>query len=243
MLKKSDGYITVETTLTFTLFVLLVISILSLIGIVTVQARVHYALTQTANELSMYSYLIDTIGLSEDIKKLDQTGTEVQEKIDKVLNDLETIENSPETIADSGSAAELFKNLKVLTDALGELSSTVQEVMDNPKKTFVNIVRWGLNGAKNWGMQKFVIRPMLEKYLKNGTQDADVYLKACGVINGINGIDLSDSVFIDSDGNITITASYKIDYTFGLLPIPFTDKVISVTQTAKTSAWLGGKSG
>ena len=168
----------------------------------------------------------------------------MQEKIDKVLGDLEIVENSPEAIAGSGSAAELFKNLNVLTDALGELSSTVQEVTDNPKGTFVNIVRYGLNGAKNWGMQEFVIRPMLGKYLKNGTQNADEYLKAYGVLKGEDGnrIDLSDSVFIDFDGNITIVASYKIDYTFGLLPLPFTDMAISVTQTAKTSAWLGGKS-
>lgn len=239
-MKKKDGYIVVETTFAFMLFVLLVVSILSLIGIVTVQARVHYALTQTANELSMYSYVIDAIGLSEDIKKLDQTGTEVQEKIDKVLGDLDTIENSPGAIAGSSSTTELFNNLDALTDALGDLSDTVQEVIDNPKGTFVDIVRYGLNGAKNRGMQELVIRPMLGKYLKNGTQDADVYLKACGVIDGMGGIDLGDSVYIDSNGDITVSASYEIDYTFGLLPLPFTK--ISVTQTAKTSAWLGGKS-
>lgn len=236
-MKKKDGYIVVETTVTFMLFTLLVVSILSLINIVIVQARVHYALTQTANELSMYSYVLDALGLSEDIKKLDQTGTEVQEKIDGVLSDLETIENTPEAIAGSTTTTEFFDNLDALVDAVDSLSDTAQEVIDDPKGTFVKIVRYGLNGAKNWAMQELVIRPMLNKYLENGTQSAEEYLKGYGVKDEL---DLRDSVFIDANGDITVTAAYDIDYTFGLLPLPFT--TIHVEQAAKTRAWLGGAS-
>lgn len=236
-MRRNGGYVVVETAVAFMLFVLLVVSILSLINVVTVQARIHYALTQTANELSMYSYVIDAIGVSEDIKKLDQTGTEVQEKIDGVLNDLEIIDNSPEAIAGSSSTTELFDNLNALTDALGGLSNTAKEVIDDPKGVFVDLVRYGLNGAKNWAMQEAVIRPMVEKYLKNGSQSATDYLRSYGIMEDL---DLHNCVFIDSNGDITVTASYEIDYTFGLLPLPFTK--ISVTQTAKTSAWLGGKS-
>lgn len=235
MRKHDEGYIVVETTLTFTLFILLVVSILSLINIVVVQARVHYALTQTANELSMYSYVIDALGLSDDIKGLDQTGQEVQKKIDGVISDLETIERSPGAIAGSGSTTELFDNLDALTEAVGSLADTGKEIIDDPKGTFVNVVRYGLNGAKNWGMQELVMRPMLNKYLKNGTQSAQEFLKAYGVMEEL---DLRDSVFIDSNGDITVAASYEIDYTFGILPVPFTK--IHVEQMAKTRAWLGG---
>lgn len=240
MLKKDTaGYIVVETTLSFTLFILLVVSILSLINIVTVQARIHYALTQTANELSMYSYVLDALGLSGDIKGLDQTGHEVQEKIDGIVNDLNTIEHGVTTVP--GSTGEFFENLDALTDAVRSLSNTAGEIVDDPKGTFVKVVRYGLNGAKNFGMQEAVMRPMLEKYLKSGSMSAEEYLKCCG-IGGIDSFDLSRSVFIDSKGDITIVASYDIDYTFGLLPLPEGFTAIHVEQTAKTSAWLGGAS-
>ncbi|MCL2813906.1 MAG: hypothetical protein FWD23_04840 [Oscillospiraceae bacterium] len=49
-----NGYITIETLGTFLPFVFLVVSILSLVNIVTVQTRVHYALTQAANTISVY---------------------------------------------------------------------------------------------------------------------------------------------------------------------------------------------
>ena len=61
MKRDQGGYIVVETIACFTLFVFLMMSILSLINIVTVQARVHYAITQAAETLSMYSYTLDAM--------------------------------------------------------------------------------------------------------------------------------------------------------------------------------------
>jgi len=58
MRKDENGYIAVETLGSFTLLVVLATSILMLINITIVQSRIHYALTQTANELSVYSYVI-----------------------------------------------------------------------------------------------------------------------------------------------------------------------------------------
>lgn len=233
MRKNEDGYIVVETTVTFTMFVLLVVSILSLINIVTVQTRVHYALTQTANELSMYSYVIETLGLTSTIKGLDKTGTEVQDKIDGVINDLNTIETGVNSL--TSDTEKFFDNLDAVVGAVRSLSGTAQGVIEDPKGTFVALVRYGLNSAKNYSVQEFVMRPMMEKYLKNGDQSAKDFLGSYGVTGEI---DLSKSVFIDSDGDITIVASYDIGYTFGILPLPFTQ--IHVEQTAKTRAWLGG---
>ncbi|MCL2202230.1 MAG: hypothetical protein FWB75_09715, partial [Oscillospiraceae bacterium] len=59
-MKKDDrGHIAVETVCAFIPFVLLVVSILSLVNIVVLQARVHYALTQTAKTLSVYCYTLE----------------------------------------------------------------------------------------------------------------------------------------------------------------------------------------
>jgi len=71
---RSDekGYIVVETVGTFVPFMLLVISILSLVNIVTLQARVHYALTQAANTLSMYSYVLEAVGAADKLISLDK---------------------------------------------------------------------------------------------------------------------------------------------------------------------------
>lgn len=67
MRRDEKGYIVVETIGCFILFLFLNASILSLINIVTIQARVHYAMTQAAEAVSMYTYTLDTLGFAEHI--------------------------------------------------------------------------------------------------------------------------------------------------------------------------------
>ena len=64
MRKDENGYIVVETIGAFTLFVFFVASILALINIVALQARVHNAITQAAQTVSMYSYVLELTGVS-----------------------------------------------------------------------------------------------------------------------------------------------------------------------------------
>lgn len=236
MRRKDGGYIVVETIGAFMLFTLLLVSILSLINVVTVQTRVHYALTQTANELSMYSYVLDALGLSNTIRGLDETSREVQTQMEGVVSDLNTIQSGFSTAP--SSTTELFDNLNAVIDAVGSLSDSAGSALQDPSGTLVDVVRYGLDSAKNWAMQEYIIRPMLEGYLQNGRQDATSFLNSYGVSGGVGSFQLDKSVFIDSAGDITIVASYEIDYTFGALPLPFAK--IQVEQTAKTRAWLGG---
>lgn len=56
-ISDEKAYITVETLGSFIPFALLVVSILSLVNIVTAQTRIHYALTQAANTISVYGHL------------------------------------------------------------------------------------------------------------------------------------------------------------------------------------------
>jgi len=58
MRNDERGTVLIEFIGSFLLFFLLIISILSLVNIVTAQARVHYALTETANTMSMYGYVM-----------------------------------------------------------------------------------------------------------------------------------------------------------------------------------------
>ena len=58
MLKKDDrGYIVVETLGAFLPFVLLLLFIVMLVNVAALQAKVHFALTQTAKEISIQSYM------------------------------------------------------------------------------------------------------------------------------------------------------------------------------------------
>ncbi len=254
---SEGGYIVVETIVAFTLFVFLTISILSLINIVAVQARIHYAITQAAETISMYSYTLDAMGVSEHMMQSSKRGEAVSKEIGDFQKNVNGVIDSIEKLNISG--------IKANGNALYQQGSEVaSRVKDDPKDVFQNVMNFGLQKAGSAGFGALV-RPLVGRYLGNGSLSGDEYLKAFHVEGGLNGLEFStfdilgfdtdtfrvtaaprdDSVLLTSSGDIRIVVSYKIDYTFGVLPLPFrgnngSKTCLNVTQEVVTKAWLGG---
>jgi len=229
MRKDDNGYIVVETVGAFTLFVFLMASILALVGIVALQARVHSAITQTAQTLSMYSYIYEITGNSS------QFGvTNGETAIARAgANELKA------GISAIAGAANLFSG-----DSLGSQGGIP---LDSASDLFADpsaLVSLFLGS----GDKAAVLKPLIGRYLRNGSMTGDEYLKSMGVIGGINGLQISgydygggsaNNALIDRNGTITITVRYDVRYTFWSLPLPFSK--LTVTQSAATRAWLGGE--
>jgi len=225
MKKDENGWIVVETIGTLIPFVLICISIITMINITAVQQRVHYAITQTALELSMYSYVVHALGLSEPIMNWNETAANTQGQIDSVINDVNSI--------------RLFDDLETVTGAIGSLMQTGGDALNDPMETISNLLSYGLNRAYSHVVQEVVIRPMVNRHLerRSGDFSADDYLRTFNVADR-NGtlLDLSNSVILNSNGDVIIVAEYSIDFTFGIIPVP----PLTFRQTAKTRAWIGG---
>ena len=110
MRRDERGYIVVETIGSFLLFVLAVTSILSLINIVAVQARVHYAITQAAQTVSMYCYVLDVTGAADHLVASAGQAQTVQvesdafkENLNGLLDGLESLD--PDQVGAKGQAA------------------------------------------------------------------------------------------------------------------------------------------
>ena len=88
MQKDERGYIILEFVGSFLLFFLLIISVLSLVNIVTVQARIHYALTQTANMLSMYGYITHVTGVDKLLIEIDRNSNTVRSEVNAQVDSI-----------------------------------------------------------------------------------------------------------------------------------------------------------
>ncbi|MCL2162887.1 MAG: hypothetical protein FWH55_00540 [Oscillospiraceae bacterium] len=237
VVEDEGGYIVVETVGVFTLFVLLIASILSLVGIVSLQARVHSAITQTAQTLSMYSYIFEITGTSDQF-----IGTNANTAIRQAgVNELRT-----------GISAIAGAINAITGDALGGQGQTVLDGASDLFSDPSSLISLLLNDARNTAFAELAIRPLIGRYLRNGTMSGDQYLRSMGVANGVRGLEImgydydssgsgsgTGGVLIDRDGGITIAVRYEVNYSFGGLPLPFTK--LRVTQSAVTRAWLGGE--
>jgi len=218
MHKDDNGYIVVETVGTFIPFVLLVISILSLVNIVTLQARVHNALTQTANTLSMYSYILYTSGAADGLTALDRRAGGFKDNISSVITGIESLSKGNGLGGGNGNRS------------LGSAETAVGD----PKHVIQSFANYGINEIRNLVFEQFA-RPLVDRNLANGDMTGGEYLNSVRVSN----FEFGDCVIIDRNGNIKLTIDYEVEYTFGALRIPF-GPVLKITQTAVTKGWLGG---
>ena len=218
MRNDDNGYIVVETVGTFIPFVLLVVSILSLVNIVTLQARVHNALTQTANTLSMYSYVLKATGAADSMMIADSKANSTGESINAVMSGIASLSKGGGFDVNAGKRA------------LG----AAEELVGDPRTMVQNFTNYGLGELRSIASEQLV-RPLVNRHLANGDLSGDEYLKSVKVVN----FNFTDCVIIDRNGNIKLTVDYEIEYTFGALRLPF-GPTLKVTQTVVTKALLNG---
>lgn len=238
MRQNQFGSIVVETIGSFILFVLMVISILSLINIVTLQARLHYALTQSAEALAVYCYVLEVTGTADHLISLNERSNRVRVSAADFTSSMEGIIKGAEELVPDEIGAHEQAALNIITTW-----------PDDPQETLQLLLSYGLDEAKNAVLAELIIRPLVGKYLSNGIMNGDEYLKSVNVRDGLAGLvfysfepatnGAANSQLIDENGDIKLVVRYEVDYMFGALPLPFAPR-LGITQTAKTKAWLGG---
>ena len=240
-----NGYIVIETVGAFVPFLLLVISILSLVNIVAVQARVHYALTQAANTLSMYCYTLELLGVANDLTALDNKAYKAKSDIEDIKDGITAVMS----VFESSTIAEEFDDEK---EAVNRAVEVGEGIFGDPKVALKNLMCYGIDGL--WDMLfSELVRPLVGRYLSNGEQTGNEYLLRSGVQNnhtnktGLAALEfffhadgkLDSSSLIDRNGNVKLVVEYEIEYTFWGLKLPFRP-TLRIAQTVVTKAWLGG---
>lgn len=243
--RDENGYIVVETTCSFMLFVLLIVSILSIINIVTVQTRVHYAITQAAEMLSMYSYTLDVTGVAghmvTNATKAEEVRGEIGQMKGSINGVIDAIENlSPSEVGTHGEAA------------INQAKGWGDKAASDPKAMVQSMLNFGLDELQSAAFAS-LLRPLVGHYLSNGAVSGDDYLKTYRVIGGLDGLDFyrftvfdlsavdgQNSALLTSSGDVKIVVQYDVDYTFGALLIPFAEPKLHITQEVLTKAWLKG---
>ena len=218
MRKDENGYIVVETVGTFIPFIFLVISILSLVNIVTLQARVHNALTQAAKSLSMYSYILKATGVAGNLITADAKASVVKENLNSVITGIES----------------LSKGNGLNDDVGNRMLSGAEKAMSDPKFIIQGFLNYGVGDLRNLVTSQFV-KPLVGRYMANGEMSGNEYLSSVRVKN----FELDNCIIVDRNGNVKITVDYEVEYTFGALRLPF-GPTLKITQTVVTKAWLDG---
>jgi hypothetical protein len=258
MRNNEQGTILIEFVGSFLLFVLLILSILSLVNITTMQARMHYALTQTANTLSMYGYVLNVIGVDDFMMKSNEVAENVRQGANDVIGDINDV-------LDNVNNLDIPGVVNSAGTATSNIGGQIGNALDNPTQAIQSIANYALNELGSAAFEQ-LLRPLVAYHLSNGDMSGDEYLWSVGV-NGMDGLEFysftlpeyipagegelvgsiteiadNDSALLNSGGNVKITVQYEMAYSFMGLDnlLPFEPK-LKVTQSVMTKMWLGGR--
>lgn len=214
---------TLEASLVLPIFLSAVLTVMFIIKLAYTHEVIGHALTETADEIAGVSYIYAASGL-------EKTAYELQEG-------LET------------KGRQTGETLKRVMDSLGELNGDTLHagtpaMPDNPMEALKGAAAFIAAGAiDDMGTELFIplAKAAMKKYLAGGSrEEADIRLKALNVVNGLDGLDFSESAFLEEDsGDIDLVVTYRVH-----IPVPF--KIIpdiQMTQRASVKAWLNGDEG
>ena len=196
--KHSKGALSIEASISYSIFLMVIVTILYIMRIVYVHGLIQHAVSQTAKELSMYSYVYQVAGVG-DLNQ--QVSNATGDRTEQFNADIEEVVGFYESLS-SGSIPSYNG------------TSNPEEFMKNIAAALA-----GEAGKEvNHQLFELAARPLLESYIGADSQGngADARLKALRVVDGTAGLDLSGSKFFEDGCTIDLVVCYTID---PLMPI------------------------
>lgn len=237
---REKGMMTVEAVLSLVPFIMVVLGIISFINIFMVHNKVQYAMFQAGSELTAYTYFYEALGLRS-------ADMDLGEDIDKETVEIDaTIKETTEFIGQLESLS---------TDTITDTIESGKEAVDagvtlvsDPQDLLRNLVYYGIekgeDALKSWILDT-IASALVPTYLEStfspsNPMTADEYLKNAGVVNGVKGLDFSESQFFEDDEYkmIDIVAEYDLEISFFELFIK--KPIVHVVQRCAVPAWLDG---
>lgn len=180
--KTERGSVTIEATLSVTLFVLLMLFLVTLFFMVAVQNNISHAIVQTADSLSLEAYSVNKLQ------------TNINSGVKNIITDLSvklfysTDENQYFTTDE-----RWFDSNQLLEQYVEEPSSSTYD----PSVRKIDLAS--------------VIKKRFIGYFANGDEDyAEAFLTKMGVVDGLNGLDFSGSRV--EGNKLKIVVNYKMKY-------------------------------
>ncbi len=201
--KTSRGALTIEASITYPIFLMVIVTFLYLMRVVYAYGLIQHAVSQTAKEMSMYTYIYQVAGLGE--LNEDFQGA-VSGRTEQFNSDVENVVGLYEEFS-SGNFSGSYTGTTDPTEMLKNIGS----------------VLLGEGGQEvNNQLFQMVVKPLMEGYIGADSEgnSADERLKALRVVGGFEGLDFSASRFFEDGSTVDIVVCYQIDPLFPIDIMP-----------------------
>lgn len=203
--KRNRGSLTVETLLFLLPFVFAFCVVINAARLIEAQMIIHHAISQTAKEISTYSYVLTKTDVTSRMQATNKKAQTTRTQIGDTVNSLEDFANA------------------FLEGDVGSINSTgaaawnnVEAIANDPQSILSGVLSWAKSeayGAALAGIAGSLAKGSIQKQINILGKDPNEYLENLGVVGGLNGLDFSKSQW-DSNtggkGNVEIVVTFTM---------------------------------
>ena len=213
MKKEEKGSLTVEAVLFLIPFMCAFLTLVNVARFVQAEMLVHHAITQTAKELSAYSYILTKTGISGKMQATHRKSEKFITDTTNTANSLGEFMGAVGSVGTGGNLAGEVSNLVSTGISAGE---NLTNYFSDPKA----LLEGALAVVQSGGQKRVlcwvvggISRGNIEAGISKITHDSDRFLKNIGIVDGIVGLDFSGSSWIsngEGKPNIEIVVTYQM---------------------------------
>lgn len=212
---KESGSLTVEAILFLIPFMCAFLTLVNIARFVQAEVLIHHAITQTAKQISTYSYVMTKTGIAEMMQstnaKSEKFRTDTKKTVDSVTDFFGSIND-----LGNGSPANLPGNIVNAIETGKNAGSAVTDYFHDPEAIMYGALAMAKSGIRGKTMTLAVgsiAKGYMEESILKISDDPDQYLETIGIVDGMAGLDFSKSEWMTNSsgkGNIDIVVTYRM---------------------------------
>lgn len=234
---KERGSLTVEALLFLIPFMCAFLTLINAARFVQAEMLIHHAVTQTAKQISTYSYVLTKTEIAAKMQDTNKKSEKFKTDTEGVIN---SVMDFVGTVGELGSDQDLLTGIDRTIQKAETASEAVTDYLDNPEEllngTLAVVKSEGRNTVLTW-VAGSMTRGAIKDAVHKTSDDPDQYLKNIGVVDGMNGLDFSKSKWMSNSegkGNVDIVVTYRLE---NLLFPEFDFGEYEFCQCASTLIW------
>ena len=234
--KQEHGSLSVEAVLFLIPFMLAFLTLLNIARFVQAEMIIHHSITQTAKQVSTYSYILTKAEISEQIQKTNEKSKKFETDTTKAVNSVTNLFDAMGNIGSGDPAGEINHVIESAKTA----ETTLTDYFSNPDALVTGVIALAQNKAEQavlTGVLSGISGANLKTAISKVTDDPDDYLEKIGIVGGIDGLDYSQSKWLSNTngkGNLQVVVTYKMK---NLLFPSFDIGEYEFCQCASTLIW------
>lgn len=203
---KNKGSLTVEMLVIMIPFMLAFCTIINMARFVNAEMIIHHAITQTAKEISAYSYVMTRTGITDRMQKRNAKSEAFKGEVNSTVQSITDFTKS----FGSGSASTIYSSGQAAWDSVGSMASdpgaVVSGILDVARSESRSYIMRTLAGG--------LARGSIKKQISLMDGDADQYLERLGVVDGLDGLHFDLSKWNNNTGTDVPRGDIKVVVTF-----------------------------